>query len=173
MKLKVGQLHPGENVFQYKSPKDTWLNEVEKSISKQGYPFQRGIELELNVTKLDPDFLVRGRMAFEASRTCDRCAEPFPISVKHPFHVAYVRAQKLEGDEDLDQTVFDGDEIDLAPLVEEQFHLSLPFAALCQEDCQGICQSCGQNKNLGDCTCAPKNVASPFSELAKLRDSGR
>ena len=56
--------------------------------------------------------------------------------------------------EDLEFSLYDGDQIDLAPLVAEQLILALPSRALCREDCQGLCPSCGTNLNLHQCGCA-------------------
>ncbi len=174
MKLKVSQLDTGENRFQFSSAKDKWLKGVIDHLGTQGYTVSpTGLDMDLVVTKLEPDYVLRGRLGYEATMACDRCAEPFSLKVKHPFDLAYVRSAQSEGDEDLDQTVFEGDEIDLKPLVEEQFFLGLPFALICKEDCKGICQSCGENRNLGNCHCVASEPTNAFSELAKLRDSGR
>ena len=48
---------------------------------------------------------------------------------------------------------YDGDEIDLAPLVDEQTLLALPTRPLCSEDCRGLCPRCGANLNAGPCDC--------------------
>jgi uncharacterized protein len=57
------------------------------------------------------------------------------------------------GSEDLDVFPFDGEIVDLEPLLREQFVLAIPFAPLCREDCKGLCAQCGINKNTESCKC--------------------
>ena len=44
-----------------------------------------------------------------------------------------------------------GDQIDLEPLVREAVGLELPMAPLCRPDCQGLCPTCGTDRNEVDC----------------------
>jgi uncharacterized protein len=60
-------------------------------------------------------------------------------------------AEVAEGD--LDLFPFDGDKIDLEPLMREQFVLAIPYAPLCKEDCKGLCPQCGIDRNTASCTC--------------------
>jgi len=39
-------------------------------------------------------------------------------------------------------------------LIREQVLLALPTRPLCDEDCRGLCPSCGADLNEGDCRCA-------------------
>jgi uncharacterized protein len=59
--------------------------------------------------------------------------------------------QAQEEDEDL-QYVAD-DKVDLVPYVEETLLLHLPYAALCQESCKGLCPNCGTDLNEQECGC--------------------
>jgi uncharacterized protein len=43
--------------------------------------------------------------------------------------------------------------IDLGPLVHEAILGELPMAPLCRDDCQGLCASCGVNRNEEQCSC--------------------
>ncbi len=54
-------------------------------------------------------------------------------------------------DEDLEFSLYDGCEIDLSPLIREQFLLSLPTRLLCHEECRGLCPGCGTNLNHNQC----------------------
>ena len=53
--------------------------------------------------------------------------------------------------------------------------LELPLLPLCQDDCQGLCPTCGQNLNEGPCGCAPADAGEeptpqgPFAKLADLK----
>ena len=41
----------------------------------------------------------------------------------------------------------DGLEIDLEPVAREAVLLELPLAPLCREDCEGLCDQCGADRN--------------------------
>jgi len=56
-------------------------------------------------------------------------------------------------DEDLSIAFYRDDEIDLGGLVREQLHLAAPMKPLCDEQCRGLCPSCGVNRNGEACGC--------------------
>ena len=43
--------------------------------------------------------------------------------------------------------------LELDALAEEDLVLNLPSKVLCQEDCKGLCPTCGKNLNDGPCDC--------------------
>jgi uncharacterized protein len=57
--------------------------------------------------------------------------------------------------------------LDLKPLVRDYALLEFPLKPICREDCQGLCQECGQNLNEKDCGHQPDND-SPFTALKDL-----
>lgn len=56
-------------------------------------------------------------------------------------------------DQDLDLFPFDGETVDLEPLLREHLVLAVPYAPLCREDCKGLCPQCGIDRNTGTCVC--------------------
>ena len=83
------------------------------------------------------------------------CASP-PAAAHEPG--------RLSAD-DLALSYYEGDEIDLTPLVHEQTILALPTRPLCRETCRGLCPRCGANLNSGACGCP---AAPPDARLAVL-----
>lgn len=69
---------------------------------------------------------------------------------------------------DLDLFGYDGENIDLEPLFREQFVLAIPYAPLCQPDCQGLCSQCGTDLNKAKCTCE-KPIDPRLSVLKSLK----
>jgi uncharacterized protein len=81
-----------------------------------------------------------------------------------------------QSDEEDEMYYYQGDHIDLAPMLREQVILAAPMQPLCREDCAGLCGSCGQNLNEQRCACAPQGILSPFRILRDQkgrRDGGR
>jgi uncharacterized protein len=38
-------------------------------------------------------------------------------------------------------------------MVRDAVVLQMPFSPLCKPDCLGLCERCGGDRNLGECTC--------------------
>jgi uncharacterized protein len=173
MNLLISQLNEGENTFNYESSRDTWLGEVIAHIQKEGYRLLSPIEIALKLIKLEPDYYLKGSLKFSVEQACARCAENFALKVTHPFDVALAHvhairprsAELTEESEELDVNYFEGNEIQLNPILEEQFFLSIPFQSVCQSDCKGICQKCGKNLNEGTCMCKAADKLNPFAVL--------
>lgn len=179
MKLQISQLKEGENPFQFDSLKDGWVKEVIQHVEKQGYEVQGPLRVDINLTKLEPDYYLRGKLDFAVQQNCARCAEAFSLPIEQEFSLAlaHISTAKTRGatalteeeSEELDVNFFEGTEIELGPIVEEQFFLSVPYQSLCKSNCKGICQKCGQNRNVKECKCKQSADITPFSVLKKLK----
>ena len=53
-----------------------------------------------------------------------------------------------------DLTWYEGEEIDVSPMLRERMLLALPTLPLCREGCRGLCAQCGRDLNAGPCDCA-------------------
>ena len=70
---------------------------------------------------------------------------------------------------ELDAYEHDGFRIDLEPLVRDQVVLAFPVQPLCRENCAGLCQVCGGNRNEQPCACPVDAGDSRFAVLKRLR----
>lgn len=177
MKIAVTSLVEGENTFHFDSQKEDWLRDLSQDLSKEGYQLKSPMVVDASLTKIEPDFYLRGKLSCSVEQTCARCAEAFDLPIKSSFEVALanvpsgkLRSPELsEESEELDINFFEGHEIDLNPIITEQFFLSLPYQSLCKPDCLGICQQCGTNLNRKMCQCAEKKSLTPFSVLQEVK----
>jgi uncharacterized protein len=53
--------------------------------------------------------------------------------------------------------------------VREQILLNLPEQVFCKEDCKGLCQKCGANRNLIDCKCDSDETDPRWAALKNLK----
>lgn len=84
---------------------------------------------------------------------CRRCLVPATGTLRLAVRELYTD----EGDGEETYPLV-GDEVDLEPLVRDAVLLELPQAPLCRPDCQGLCPSCGVNRNEESCRCeAPRD----------------
>jgi uncharacterized protein len=177
MKLQISPLNEGENHLSYDSSRDVWVKHLMDGIEKrEGFRFQTPMGIELSLTKLEPDYYMRGKLTFTLAMPCARCVESFVLPMQHNFELAFnhvasnaARSELSEESEELDINFFSGNEIELDPVIEEQFFLSLPYQAICSEQCRGMCQQCGKNLNQEACQCAKDSSLSPFSVLKQIK----
>jgi uncharacterized metal-binding protein YceD (DUF177 family) len=132
------------------------------------------------------DFYADGDHAFASGSfdghlvvACSRCVGPVCIDLAEKLRITFMppgdmpqedAAESEDGaevrEEDVDTFAFDGERIDVEPVLREQFVLAVPYAPLCREDCKGLCSQCGIDKNTSTCECeAPIDP-----RLAALKD---
>lgn len=118
--------------------------------------------LAFDLFKDKRNFRLVGRVSTTLELPCSRCLEPFTWPVDNVFDLRYQphsAAAESDGEreveeDDMTTSFYENDEIDLVQLMQEQFYLSLPMKPLCQEDCKGLCSSCGTNLNRATCDCS-------------------
>ncbi len=118
---------------------------------------------------------VEGTISAPLEIDCSRCLQAINKDLEVNFHAAFVAPEnfteskeaELNAD-DLDVSVLEGNEINITELVREQLLLNLPEQVFCREDCQGLCEKCGANRNLIDCNCKQKEVDPRWAALKNL-----
>jgi len=136
---------------------------------------------EIDLYEESSNVFARGRLRGWLAAACSRCVGPVRVGVDEPLAVTFMPRHAMpaedeqDGDDaaaeptedDLDLFPYDGDEIDLEPLLREQLVLAMPFAPLCAEDCKGLCPQCGADLNQTTCQC-DRTPIDP--RLAALKD---
>ena len=118
---------------------------------------------------------VTGEIAADVLTGCTRCLEPTARHLEIAFVTEFVTADNYTSSKeaelqaaDLDAAIFAGDEIDLTEIAREQILLHLPEQIFCREDCRGLCEKCGVNRNLLDCKCIEKEFDPRWAALKNL-----
>lgn len=119
---------------------------------------------------------VAGELSAEAEIDCNRCLQPVERRLEIPFKASFVTpefyTQAVEAElqaDDLEVSLFDGERIDLTELAREQILLNLPAQVFCKEDCKGLCDRCGANRNLVDCNCQEREIDPRWAKLKELK----
>ena len=119
---------------------------------------------------------VEGIISAELKIACARCLETIDRQLVIPFEAVFVTpenyTQAKEAElkaEDLDVSIFEGNEIDLTELVREQILLNLPEQVFCKEDCKGLCEKCGANRNLINCNCLEEEIDPRWAALKNFK----
>lgn len=136
-------------------------------------PGPAGLAMDGRIEKTGDDYLLRAHLRGEVESVCARCLEPARVAIDVPVAVTFVSSDSddtEEEDEDPDVILFKGGEIDVGDEIRDELLLAVPINPLCQESCKGLCDVCGQNRNLSACTCKSQPAATaPFAALAKLK----
>ncbi|MEW5767032.1 MAG: DUF177 domain-containing protein [bacterium] len=133
------------------------------------------VAVKARLTNMGSYINVQGEIQFELALECIRCLNPFILPSKTTFEVDYYKKISLVEptemaltEKDLRMAYYTDDRIDLLEEIRQDIILAVPVKPLCQEDCQGLCPSCGQNLNIGKCKCREEDIFSPWSSLKKL-----
>lgn len=115
---------------------------------------------------------IRGTVQGTFDASCDRCLEPIRLELDAPFDLFYRPAPDKDLPPDLkiddgeaEIGFYEGLGIELEEILREFILLSVPMRQICQENCQGICPKCGQNRNNGRCDCVEETVGERWSAL--------
>ena len=165
------------------------LNEPEEK-------FEGALAINLELVPQEGLITVTGTLEGTAVRQCVRCLTDFSDPLAVSLYAEFVRqpeetvkssagqgkkgpkrgAPPVEPVEELEEEdelyLYQGDHLDLVPMVREQVILAAPMQPLCREDCLGFCPQCGQNLNERRCACSPAPGPSPFRVLQGRRLKG-
>ncbi len=118
-----------------------------------GVPEERYVAGAFRLEGLVDGILASGTIEGSMELVCARCltvrTSPFAVEVDELFSPGATA-------EDDAYPVSEGT-IDLEPLIRDAVLLAMPFAPLCRPACLGLCERCGGDRNLNECTCAPES----------------
>ena len=174
MKILVRKLDDGENPIHFASDKDVLLARLLTHLGSEGFRVEGPLTLKGSLHKHHPNYYLKAELTFKVELTCDRCAESFSFRGEHGFdlvllHIGELTKHPPEAKDAASVIEFQRFELDLVPLAREQFVLALPFQSLCSEKCLGICQKCGQNLNMGRCSCKQETTERHFGMLRNFK----
>jgi uncharacterized protein len=120
------------------------------------------------------EIFLEGEIRSAVVGQCARCLESFEFP--HAPHFAFVMVPRHGrwAEEDLadgDLSWYEGEEIDVSPMLRERMLLTLPTLPLCRDGCLGLCAQCGRDLNAGPCGCAVAVGDPRFAVLRTLKRS--
>ena len=135
-------------------------------------------EVAGNIERHIGSLRVSGTIRGESEIDCTRCLQPIKGPLSIDFDVEYLTEGDLGSQseielkpDDLDTDELPDHQLDLMQLAREQILLSIPEQIHCSEDCKGLCEKCGANRNLVDCNCSEEEIDPRWEALKNLKDS--
>ena len=124
--------------------------------------FGETVEYALHASSVSNGVLVVGSAGVDVNTECGRCL------CKYTF--------KLQLDDICHfYEEVNSDELDISDDLREDILIALPSKYLCNEDCKGLCTTCGINLNDTTCNCTTEehddfdDEVNPWSELDNLK----
>jgi uncharacterized protein len=173
VKLNINDIDDVGKVLSYSEPTDT-LNALLVHGNVCDFDFQEPARVRLGYRRSGSDLFFDGHVAGAAVGHCARCLEPYTFEIGSDFSFVLVPKtsipQEVElNEEDLDLSFYEGEEVDISPLVLEQIVLTLPTRPLCNEGCRGLCPQCGANRNVETCACVEEHRDPRLAVLRNLK----
>jgi uncharacterized protein len=153
---------------------------IDETLSEIGQTGLSGtsLSLDLTISRVGMKVILEGSVNVLVELTCVRCLSVFSRPLEPQFrYIFWPKSQKNLPEEvelrqeDLEIAYFQGEHIDLRPMVREQTYLNMPNHPHCSETCRGLCPECGVNLNTESCSCSEKNDKknTPFGVLKRLQ----
>lgn len=184
MKINIFAIHETGREFKVKAG-DEWVINLFKEILTSQNPQLGHLKGEILVSRLNDIVSLTGQFEIPINPNCDLCLEAYNDQIIVPIHMNLspqfkpdkktTKHKEIEEElelnaDDLDFTFYEGNEIDLASLINEQIVLALPTSYFCSSQCKGLCSQCGVNLNKTSCTCRDEMPPdSPWAVLKNLK----
>ena len=135
----------------------------------------------LRLQRTNRGILVSGHVTAPVRRTCARCLDPFVEDAGVSVSEEYLPSVDPDTGVALDidavgegvQLINEHHEIDLGPVLHDEFALTEPMHPLCRPDCPGICVECGQRLGERHADHATDEIDPRLAALASLLPKDR
>ncbi|HWP59237.1 MAG TPA: DUF177 domain-containing protein [Candidatus Acidoferrales bacterium] len=174
MKLLIDQVDESPKTMSFTESVDE-LNQFYGAREGRDFRFPRAVDVDLVFYRSGREILLRGSFRGIVKGECGRCLEDYTFRIDSSFDLVLLpaRAEKEKTREltqdEMSVSFYQGAEINLAPLIQEQVLLALPIRPLCDESCRGLCVGCGINLNEASCRCQPTGADERMAVFRSLR----
>lgn len=168
MRIRVVDIPPEGEDLNFELPQEELnfrLAEDKRNAGKESvapliYKLTGNPKAKIHIQLEGSTVVITGEVEADYASQCSRCLEEVRRAVKAPIHMILKHTNSLAKveaqEEDLNFGYYEGEEVDCDGFTADLLFLALPFSELCQDDCRGLCPSCGRNLNQGSCECKPE-----------------
>ena len=130
--------------------------------------------------RTDMGVWVSARLSTREKSICSRCLEEFRMMINTSIEEEAIPVARLVDsdhrevvEEDLSRLWIDPEQIlDITEVVRQYIDLAIPMKPICNDNCLGICSTCGINLNKASCSCEKVMTASQWAPLLDLINTG-
>ncbi|MBU1098891.1 MAG: DUF177 domain-containing protein [Bacteroidetes bacterium] len=137
-----------------------------------GEDYTGDVLLSCSMDKSQHQILLNCEITANVKLSCDRCGEDFLGEIYNEFQVTcFFEEERESKEENVRFLTAENEIIDLSEEVKEYLTLAIPMKILCDDDCKGLCVSCGANLNEVTCECNKEKINPIWDELKKLKNN--
>lgn len=119
------------------------------------------------ISKVDNYYMVNGRIEVEITYKCSRCLQIFTKIENNDFSEIFIITEfEASVDDEQPYTIIENNEINIKPIVEEAVAVLIPYIPICDEECKGLCATCGIDLNVDSCECTNMRIDPRLADLA-------
>ena len=126
----------------------------------------RDLQGNLNLDRTQSGLRIQGDFTALTSAQCGRCLEDFELKLESHFEEIFTYENHPLSEDEL--IIPEDGNIDFEPYVRDYLLLEVPINPVCKPDCLGLCDICGENRNLRDCG---HEHEKPMTKMARLMKS--
>jgi uncharacterized protein len=136
------------------------------------------IDVQLSIQKSGDEFFCLGELETSVNLICSRCLSNFDAHMRNNLDFIVCSEEthlerQSEALDDEDYVFIQGAELqaDISDIVRQSIILGVGLKPLCSENCQGLCPTCGANRNEQQCDCRPQTIDPRWEALQQLRNN--
>lgn len=128
-------------------------------------------QLHAIIANVGDVLLLSGSVNATATLECSRCLGLFEYPLTGMLDAVVSEIDDLATrNDDQEWYRLQGETVDLMPAAESALRVEIPFAPLHNEECKGICPTCGCDLNRDECACHPAAATQADNPFAPLKD---
>ena len=143
------------------------------------YSFGDPLAWQVDITNTGDALLVMGTVEGAATTSCVRCLGDVAVPLVGEIEGYFLIGDGASAPDEMEDDEFDrlpaDNIIDMGPLIKAALLLEIPLVPLCDDECKGLCPTCGANLNEGPCDCEPaeddafEEAKNPFAALKNFK----
>ena len=141
---------------------------------EKDFHFDFPVKGSFHISRESKNIFIDLEIAGSVKADCSRCLANFKSPINSSSHLIFWPGENIEEDgseeEDFGKSFYYENHLNLEEILREEISLLLPFNPLCKKICKGLCSSCGQNLNNGDCSCSKVVVDRRFEVLKGFKE---
>lgn len=149
---------------------------IEKQLTLDGLTLEEDFIGELTIANSEKGlYVLLNNAKTKASDACQKCLAKVTHEITIPqaeriYLFKAPPAESITDPNDLFTVDFKNQEIVLDEMIRQEIILHFPMISVCSNSCEGICQTCGIDKNLKSCDCLAPSEIEAHRPLSALRD---
>lgn len=132
------------------------------------FKFPEGLLVDGKITNNTKSLHLTANVSGKMEVLCARCLKPIYKEVNFEISEILVKDSETDLTEEDDVVIFSGYSLDVDDIVINNFLMNVSGKYLCKEDCKGLCSKCGQDLNVGSCSCSDDEIDPRWAALAEI-----